>query len=417
MGLRRLYAFLNLAAAFWLHWLRKLAFWKEDRGIERFFKNYAEDNITSLTAGEAAFLERFEGCIACGACAGRCEALAEARYRDFMGPREIAACLSRSLPELWAARDTVYRCLLCSSCEVVCPQGVPVSEIASFARRKVRVQDENHPPSERLARYAENVRETGHLFGEPPPWPGELERERADVVLFAGCVTLSRNPGAAEAALALLEKEGLRATPVKERCCGEPVVEIGGQEDDGGPRDLLERCREKGARRVATLCPHCRDRLSASPALKGEGIEVRHLAEVLAAAPSAETGKKKPLVFYLDPCRLARGAGIVEAPRRLLAGAFELVETPRSGVLGECCGAGGAVKSVDAKISDALGKKRLEEARRAGAALVVTACPACHSHLTAVEAGQSAEGFPQVADLAEALREGSGVIRRGDRSS
>ena len=149
-------------------------------------------------------------------------------------------------------------------------------------------------------------------------------------------------------------------------------------------------------------------------ALKNEyprenGRRVVHHTELLAEL--VEAGKL-PLqkqadlkVTYHDPCYLGRYNGVYEAPRRLLAAAgATLVEMPRHGAQGYCCGAGGGrIWAEDAPgVHERPAESRVREAAQlAGVGTLAVSCP--KDLVMFVDAAKTAglEGSLAVRDVAE----------------
>jgi len=59
----------------------------------------------------------------------------------------------------------------------------------------------------------------------------------------------------------------------------------------------------------------------------------------------------------------------------------KVVEMPRSGSSSVCCGAGGGLRSVDARLSREISRRRVEEAVQTGAEMLLTECPSCVHNL------------------------------------
>jgi Fe-S oxidoreductase len=102
------------------------------------------------------------------------------------------------------------------------------------------------------------------------------------------------------------------------------------------------------------------------------------------------------------------------APRRVvgaLAG-VDIVEMPRNGTRGMCCGAGGARMWMEEHVGKNVNVERAQEALATGATRVAVACPFCYVML---EDGVKGEGVEevQVQDIAEILVE---AIERGERT-
>ena len=59
----------------------------------------------------------------------------------------------------------------------------------------------------------------------------------------------------------------------------------------------------------------------------------------------------------------------------------KVVEMQRSGSSSVCCGAGGGLRSVDARLSREISRRRVEEAVLTGAEMLLTECPSCVHNL------------------------------------
>ncbi|MFH0778551.1 MAG: (Fe-S)-binding protein [Candidatus Eisenbacteria bacterium] len=82
------------------------------------------------------------------------------------------------------------------------------------------------------------------------------------------------------------------------------------------------------------------------------------------------------VVTYHDPCHLARGQGVRDEPRRVIAeipGVVlrEMEEPDR------CCGGGGLYSFTQYDMSRAIVSHKVEAIRKTGAQLVLTSCPGC----------------------------------------
>ena len=88
----------------------------------------------------------------------------------------------------------------------------------------------------------------------------------------------------------------------------------------------------------------------------------------------------KMKVTYHDPCHLARGQGIKDAPRNIIemipGVEFEEMKYPC-----QCCGAGGGIKSGKPDIALDLSKSKAEMIKDTGAENVITICPFCELNL------------------------------------
>ncbi|MGC8875103.1 MAG: (Fe-S)-binding protein, partial [Chloroflexia bacterium] len=189
----------------------------------------------------------------------------------------------------------------------------------------------------------------------------------------------------ARSTVRLLNAAGVRPVLLPdERCCGHDLLWQG---DVEGFRRLARAnqaaIRRVGVRRIVTGCAECARTLALDyPAFGYElGAEVLHLSQWLADAALSFARSDARLAFQ-DPCRLGRHLGEYAAPRTVLAALGELVEMAHSGRLARCCGTSGW--SVCGAVQKRLQRARLQEARAAGADLLVTACPKCQVHFRCV---------------------------------
>ena len=91
------------------------------------------------------------------------------------------------------------------------------------------------------------------------------------------------------------------------------------------------------------------------------------------------------------------------APRRVLGslGGIDLVEAPRNGTKGMCCGAGGARMWMEETIGTKVNDERSRELLDTGASRIATACPFCYIMMDdGVRAAGVEDDEVQVADIA-----------------
>ena len=108
-------------------------------------------------------------------------------------------------------------------------------------------------------------------------------------------------------------------------------------------------------------------------------------------------------VVYHDSCYLGRHNDVYLAPRRVLGslGGIDLVEAPRNGTNGMCCGAGGARMWMEETIGTKVNDERSRELLDTGASRIATACPFCYIMMDdGVRAAGVDEDSVRVADIA-----------------
>jgi Fe-S oxidoreductase len=83
---------------------------------------------------------------------------------------------------------------------------------------------------------------------------------------------------------------------------------------------------------------------------------------------------------YHDSCYLGRHNDVYLAPRKVLGNlkGIDIVEAPRSGTTGMCCGAGGARMWMEEKVGTKVNTARSRELLDTGAERIAVACPYCY---------------------------------------
>ena len=141
----------------------------------------------------------------------------------------------------------------------------------------------------------------------------------------------------------------------------------------------LEAVRRKGAKRVIFACPSCYQMWREH---YPHEFEMAHASQFLM---ELVRGKFIPLqeldltVTYHDPCDLGRGARVFDEPRKVIRSipGVKFVELPQSREDCQCCGGGGNLEMIDAKLSAEIAKQTIEQVIATGAQAVVTSCQQC----------------------------------------
>ena len=121
-------------------------------------------------------------------------------------------------------------------------------------------------------------------------------------------------------------------------------------------------------------------------------------------------------IVYHDSCYLGRHNDIYMAPRQVIGrlGGVEVVEAPRNGTKGMCCGAGGARMFMEETIGTKVNDARSEELIATGASRIATACPFCYIMIDdGVKGAGKEEDEVRVGDIAMHVLEAIEAGTRG----
>ncbi|MET0665762.1 MAG: (Fe-S)-binding protein, partial [Acidimicrobiales bacterium] len=154
----------------------------------------------------------------------------------------------------------------------------------------------------------------------------------------------------------------------------------------------------------------------------GGHFDVVHHSQLLETL--IETGKldlsearlEERLVYH-DSCYLGRHNDVYLAPRKVIGslGGVEVVEAPRNGTKGMCCGAGGARMWMEEHTGKQVNVERSQELLATGASRIATACPFCY---IMIDDGVKGEGVDEdqvkVADIAMHVLE---AVERGEATA
>jgi heterodisulfide reductase subunit D len=289
--------------------------------------------------------------------------------------------------------DTVFRCTLCGNCQEICPVGIQLKELWLSLRQDL-VHSKFYPKKIEMIR--DNLEESRNVFAEDneerADWVEDMRdapehgylKGKAEIVYFTGCVA-SYFPLAQKIPMALaeiMEVSGVDFTLMGEDewCCGFPMLGAGLKDMFQKFMDHnLEAVSKKGASEVIFACPSCYQMWREYYPRK---YKITHATQFLMKLIQ---DKRVPLqelplkVTYHDPCDLGRGARVFDAPRQVICSipGVEFVELAQNREHCQCCGGGGNLEMIDAKLSTEIAKRKIEEVMNTGAQTVVTSCQQC----------------------------------------
>ncbi len=381
----------------------------------------------------------FYSCADCGRCSDNCPANAVGRPlsprfisikgRDLMfnnypiypygSPFKKSEDLVGSIYE----EDEIWSCTTCGACEQECPIGIEyIDKIVDLRRGMV---DEGMVPQS-LQKPLSALEKRGN------PW-GKMEKKRADWTkdLPEGVTVKDLAKDSAEALYFVdsitsyddrMQEIG-RATATILSRAGADVGILGKQEKDSGneirrfgEEMLFQTMKEmntdaildSGVKHIITADPH------AYNALKNDyqGLPpVEHISQFItrnvksgAIRLTGANGDGKVYTYH-DPCYLGRHNDVYDDPRAALdaIAGLKRVEMERCRDRSFCCGGGGLMLFYEPEEEQRMGVLRVEMAAKAGANVIVTACPFCLVNMEDAIKVAGLEGEMAAMDLAELI--------------
>jgi heterodisulfide reductase subunit D len=339
-------------------------------------------------------------------------------------PRRILHMLRLGLGTRVLQSQAIWLCTACYSCTARCPREIEIGEAMLALRRLAIEQGMELPPN--MLTLRDTVTAHHNISGDDNStrfiWSDNLkegslsfrQRRHAEVVFYVGCVA-SFYPtvyGIPQAMVQLMDRAGVdfAAMGGDEWCCGYPLFAAG--MEDLVP-DLMEhniaRVQEMGARTLVTTCPSCYhtwSHLYPQLGATAPGFEILHASQFLVRLLEGDRFKLaafEQVVTYHDPCDLGRKSGIFDEPREVISHLpgveFREMDASRQNSL--CCGGGGDVQMVDEKVTAAVADRRLGQAQKTGARVLLSSCQQCKRTLMA--AARRNRVRIRVMDVAELL--------------
>jgi heterodisulfide reductase subunit D len=354
----------------------------------------------------------------CGCCKDDCPMYAEIleetispKGRNFM---IRAIMLGLVEPDERAVR-IAYSCLLCRRDEKSCVAELKNAE-ATEAFRKYLL-DKGFPLLPEHALLVKSLENYGNPWQEAKlarkRWAKDLKSRKAvkgktDTLFYVGCTfALDRTLQESPRALAhLMERAGedFGLLLEDELCCGSTAKRIGHSKlFEKLQKENEKRLLESGAKRIVTACSGCYKTLKQDYPGLHDKVQILHSTEYLLemiGKGKIRFKKSQLKVTYHDPCHLGRHANIFDEPRQILKSVpgLKLVEMKNSRELSRCCGGGAGVKTAYPEVSRKAALKRVAEAEKTGADILVTACPFCVQTLR--EAASATSSKLEILELA-----------------
>jgi Fe-S oxidoreductase/nitrate reductase gamma subunit len=354
-----------------------------------------------------------------------------------VGVVEQITVSSNSVLERITAEE-VWACTTCRACDEICPVNIEILDKILDIRRYLSLMESNFPTELGTAyRSMENSSNpwglgqseragwAAGLDGEVPvvdPGSGPLDHEYLYWVGCAGSFD-DRNKKVSQAVAKLLRRAGVDFAILgpNELCTGDPARRSGNEYVfQMLAMQNVETLNGLRVRKIVTQCPHCFNTLRNEYPQLGGHYEVIHHSQLLmqlieegrlslAGASLAER------VTYHDSCYLGRHNDVYLAPRKVIGSiaGVEVVEMPRNGNRGLCCGAGGARMWMEERTGKKVNIERTEEALATGAQRIAVACPFCYIMLDDGVKEKGRDEDVKVADISMVLLEAlEGVPKR-----
>jgi Fe-S oxidoreductase len=385
----------------------------------RVLTDYGPDGfaaIAKLPGGES-----LEWCYGCGKCTPVCPVDMVGDY----GPRKIHRKVQTGT-DLFAAPD-LWLCTACGNCLRVCPKRVDMIAIMPAVREAAlsgaAVPAELQEVFEKTFRYGnalgQNQRRRAR-WAETAGVPVRiLATDPAPVdVLFYVEDYWSFHPRGQDAARAFARVA--TALGIDWAILGPEEKTLGDSQRLAGEKGLFDALVEDVTatlakyefQRIVTPDPHAFNALVKEYPQRGHTFDAQHYTQLLAPLVG-QLGWARELnlrVTFHDPCYLGRQNGEYAAPRALIEAipGVQLVEMGRCRENAYCCGGGGGGMWLDGFTSDhtteRLAERRVREAARTGADVLVVCCPYEVSRFTDA-AKSTGHGHLRVCDIIELIDE------------
>ena len=343
---------------------------------------------TSITKEDTKDTKKVRNCIECYSCYSTCPVVNIAT-EEFGGPylmryiNKFDTDPRDNYDRLKEALDEgLYKCTSCGKCLSVCPKNINTFGDAIEKMRAIAVANGSGPLPEHVA-FKENILKTGRsLKADKEPFIKEaVNKTGSKIAFFTGCMVDYRFPEVGHRLVKVLKENGIDIdVPEGQVCCGSPLLRTG-QTDI--VQELVDKNKEvfKDYDTVITVCSGCGSTLKNNHPDFGSKLNVMDISEFLVDKLDEDKLKEVNMtVTYHDPCHLARGQGIKDAPREIIE-KIPGVEFKEMLYPCQCCGAGGGIKAGKPEIAMDLSKAKAEMIKDTGADAVVTICPFCELNI------------------------------------
>ncbi len=327
------------------------------------------------------------------------------------------------------SEDEIWSCTTCGACEQECPIGIEyINKIVDLRRGMV---DEGNVPQS-LQKPLASLEKRGNPYGKlekkRSEWVNaiaddvevkvlEKKGETADTLYFVDSVSSydERMQLVAQATALILKKAG-----VDFGILGKNEKDSANEVRRFGEEMLFQNLKNQnidailnsGAKSIVTADPHAYNVIK-NEYTNAELPPIEHISQFLdryikngKIKLNGVTEEEKGKIYtYHDPCYLGRHNGVYDAPRSVIdaIAGIRRVDMLKSRDRSFCCSGGGLMLFYEPEEDVRMGVHRARMAQKAGANVIVTACPFC---LTNIEDGikvAGLEGKMEAIDLCELI--------------
>jgi Fe-S oxidoreductase/nitrate reductase gamma subunit len=410
------------------------------------------DTFGASTVEDFTWKQLFDtdACTVCGRCTSVCPAKITGKPLD---PREIVLKVGEVMaatgdpvvsppvglsPDITIGADSVFEritseelwaCTSCKACDEICPVNIEILDKILDMRRYLSLMESDFPTE--LGNTYRAMENSSNVYGmnqaDRGDWAAGLDGVAIidadsgpfehEYLYWIGCAGSfdDRNKKTSRAVAKLLQRAEIDFAILgpSELCTGDPARRSGNEYIfQMLALQNVEALEGLGVQKIITQCPHCFNTLKNEYPQLGGNYEVVHHSQLLAQLVadgrlSLAGATLDERVTYHDSCYLGRHNDVYLAPRNVIGsiGGIEVVEMPRNGTRGLCCGAGGARMWMEEHTGKKINIERTEEALGTGAARIAVACPFCYVMMDDGVKEKGRDEDVKVQDIAELLIE------------
>ncbi len=366
-------------------------------------------------------LDNFTHCVKCGTCKTVCPVFAATGKESGVARGKIAL-----LEELYKSENNfsektyeiLSSCVVCGSCEYVCPRDVEYLDIIEMAREKAVLEGKmplmkkvmlkglsNNAVLNTSSNLSKILPESSGLYYKLPlinkyfpKFQKQLEtkirsynftegKKKFDILFFPGCSTRYIFSDTGEKLVSVLNKLGIGVYfDEKLKCCGFPHLTAGEKKLfntlNKHNLQIFDSYKDK-VKYIVSGCATCGSALFNNYNLKIPYIDINKL--IFENIDSATFNKSETETYYHHPCHLMKHQNVKKQPIELLKQTTKFKQMEGADV---CCGFGGSFSIFQSKLSKKIGDnkgkliKNTVENSTAKDKVLVTSCPGCIIQLT-----------------------------------